>query len=232
MSVNFDPSADFVGTTDGLEAVTLLRRGSGPSTPGTIVSHALRRAVTIREATIRNRYHTRKQVPSGGRYTAGDVAWHLPTGSLSDAPRLGDVIVDGDDRRWTILEVQLATLGTRWRCIARNLAVAYALDDTVVILKATYAKGEGGAAEPTWRIWKTGVRARIQPALADMATEHRARRTVVRYQIFVEEDVALDHTHRLQGPDGTIYKINASHGSERIGELQTIDADVTPWPSP
>ncbi len=229
MTVNFDPAADFVGTTDGLEAVTLSRRGTAA---GTTVAHALRRAVTVREATLRNRYHTRKKVPSGGGCTAGDVTWHLPVEELGGAPELGDVVVDGTGDRWTILEVQLATLQTRWRCMARNLVVAHALDDTIVVLKATYAKGVGGAAEPTWRVWKTGVRARIQPAETDVVTELAARQTVGRYQIFIAEDLALDHTHRIQGPDGTLYRVNGSNGAERIGEVQTIDADVTAWTSP
>jgi hypothetical protein len=225
MALEFDPSADLVGVTDGLETVTLRRRGSSVAT---VITHALRRAVTTREATVLNRYNTRKrEVPTGGRYTNSDAAWHLPTQQLGDRPRLGDLIVDGQGQRWTILDVQLATLRTRWRCTARDLAVAFALDDTVTILEATYAKGEGGAAEPTWRTWKTGVRARIQPATADVGAKHQARQTTTRYEIFLEEDLALDHNHRIQGPDGTIYKVRATLGAGRIGELQSIDAEVT-----
>lgn len=230
MTVSFDPDADFARVIDGLETVTLRRRGSSAAT---VVTHALRRAATTREATLHNRYSTRKrEVPSDGRQTASEVAWHLPTEQLSDAPRLGDAIVDVDGRRWTILDVQLTTLGSRWRCATCNLAVAYGLDDTITILKATYVKGDGGAAEAIWRPWKTGVRARIQPAAAEMGTQHRSRRTTTRYQIFVEEDVAVDHGHCIQGPDGTVYKVRGTLGAQRIGELQTIDAEVTPWPLP
>jgi len=221
MSLNFDPSTDFADMVDGTETVTLRRRGSTPGSPGTVISHALRRAVTTREAA-----------ESNGRYTASDVNWHLPAEQLSAAPRLGDVLTDADGRRWTILDVQLATLRTRWQCATRNLAVVYGLDDTVTILKATYAKEEGGAAEPTWRPWKTGVRARIQPAVAEVASEHQARQTTTRYRIFVEEDLVLNHTHQIQGPDGTIYKITGTTGAQRIGELPTVEAEVTPWPAP
>ena len=224
MTVNFDPDADFANAIDGLETVTLRRRGSSGAT---VVTHALRRAATTREAAVRNRYDTRKEVPSDGRHTASDVTWHLPTEQLGDSPRLGDAIVDGQGRSWTILDVQLTTLRSRWRCAARNLAVVYGLDDTISILKASYVKGDGGAAEPAWRPWKTGVRARIQPAVTETATEHQTRRTTTRYRIFVEEDVAVDHNHCIQGPDGTIYRVRGTHGAERIGELQTIDAEVT-----
>ncbi len=159
------------------------------------------------------------------------MTWHLATEQLSNAPQLGDVITDGEGRRWTVLDVQLTTLRTRWRCAARNLAVVYALDDTITVLKATYVKDDGGAAEPTWRPWKTGVRARIQPRATKMDTEHHARQTTTKYRIFVEEDLTLDHTHRIQGPDGTIYKVTGVTAAERIGELETIEAEVTPWPS-
>ncbi len=221
MTVNFDPSDDFAETVDGTETVTLKRRGSSAET---IITHALRRAVNTSEAQVRNVYNTWKAPSGGGRHTAADLTWHLPKEQLSDAPRLGDTIIDGGDRRWTVLDVRLATLETRWQCFARNLSVAYGLDDTVTILKATYAKGDGGAAEPTWNVWKTGVRARIQPAEVDVDTEHQTRRTKRRFQIFVEEDVALDHNHRIEGPDTTIYTIRGTLGAERIDQVQTVDA--------
>lgn len=224
MSLNFDPSADFAKALDGTESVALRRRGTEPGSSETIIAHALRRSVTVREAQSRNRGVTWKSVPSGGHYTAGDVVWHLPVEELPEAPLLGDLIVDADTRRWTVLEVHRAAMQTRWRCLTRNLAIAFGLDDTVAILRAVYAKGDGGAAEPSWQTWKTGVRARIQPAGVDVDTQHRTRQVDSRYQIFLEEDVALDQTHLIRGPDGAIYQIRGTRGTDRIDELQTIDA--------
>ena len=219
--MDFNPTDDFADVVDGTETVTLKRRGSSAQT---IVINALRRAVDTREAMVRNAYNTWKTPASEGRHTASDLTWHLPKAQLGDAPRSGDLIVDGSGQRWTVLDVRLATLETRWQCLTRNLAIAFGLDDTVTILKATYAKGDGGAAESTWNVWKTGVRARIQPAEVDVGTEHQARRTTRRFQVFVEEDVALDHSHRIQGPDGTIYRIRGTLGTERIDQVQTVDA--------
>lgn len=226
MSLNFDPSADFAKAIDGTESVALRRRGTEPGSSETIVAHALRQNVTVHEAKTRNRGNTWKSPPSGGHYTAGNAVWHLPVEELPEAPLLGDLIVDADARRWTVLEVHRAAMQTRWRCLARNLAIAYGLDDTVAILRAVYAKGNAGAVEPTWRTWKTGVRARIQPAAVDVDTQHRTRQAHARFQIFLEEDVALDQTHLIRGPDGTIYQIRSTSGTERIDELQTIDATM------
>jgi hypothetical protein len=219
-----DPSNDFTTITDGVEAVTLLRRGG--DTAGTPVSHAWRRAVTTSEATIINSGNVRKTMPSGGQYMAGDVVWNLPAGELPAAPRLGDAILDGAGGRWTILAVKLVTLGSRWRCTARNLVIAHRLDDTITVLKAVFTKSSCGAAEPVWHTWRTGIRARIQPAEVKMQTDAQARRSVLEHRIFLAEELTLDQTHRILGPDGQAYRILSSLGNERIGELQVIRAEA------
>ena len=224
MTIDFDPTDDFADVVDATESVTLKRRGTSSATA---IAAALRRAVDTHQASARNLYNTWKKPASAGHLTACDVIWHLPKEQLSEAPRLGDLIVDADNARWTILDVRLATLKTRWQCFARNLAVVHGLDDTLTILKATYTKGSGGAAEPAWNVWRTGVRARIQPAKAAVDVENQTRRSTRRFQIFVEEDVALDHNHRIQGPDGTVYRIRGTTGAQRIDEVQNVDAEVT-----
>jgi hypothetical protein len=103
MSVGFDPSTDLVDVADGLEAVTLIPRRASE---GTTIAHALPRMVSLREAAA-----------SGGQYTQADVRWHLPVEEYATRPALGDVIQDGDGTRWTVLEVEKATMGTRWGCL-------------------------------------------------------------------------------------------------------------------
>ena len=217
--MNLDPSTDFVQAADGLEAVTLRRRGSDLVSAGTAIAHALRRVVTTREAAA-----------SGGRVTASDVTWNLPAAELTEPPRLGDILCDASGRRWTVLDVARTTLGSRWRCTSRNLAVVYGLDDTITVLRATYAKSDGGAMDPDWLPWKTGIRARIQPVAAQIHPQNQTRQTTTRFQIFIEETLMLNHAHRILGPDGTVYKIVGTTAAERIGELERIDAEVTPWP--
>ena len=217
----FDPTDDLAAIADGTETVTLLRRGSATGAAGTVIAHALRRAITAGEAAIVTSGDVHKVVPSGGQQLADDLVWHLPAAELPEPPRLGDVILDGDDRRWTILIVKRTTLGARWRCETRDVAIAHGLDDTISVLKAT---APGGYGEPTWQTWKTGIRARIQPIATkiDAATPS----TTTTYRIFVEENLDLDHTCSIRGADGTIYSITGSTGAERIGELQVIEAEI------
>lgn len=209
MTLDFDPSDDLASVADGLQSVTVKRPGSSESTE---VTHALMRAVRTRELE-----------ESNGRYTAGDVAWHLPASELAAPPRPGDVIVDADGRRWTVLDVQQTVLGSRWRCVARNLAVVHGLDTYVDVEQATYTKGTGGAERATWHVWRTGLAARIQPAEIQVKDEHDRRTTAARFKVFLAEDLELDHTHRIKGPDGAIYRILACRKAERIDALAEID---------
>ncbi len=230
MTFSFNPGGDLARVADGSETVRLLRRGAAPGSSGIVVAGALRQSANSQQAVVGNRNEIRRPAESDGKLVASDAVWHLPAEQLGEPPRLGDWIVDSTKIRWTILEVQSATLGSRWRLTTRNVAVAHGLDDTVTILKATYAKGPAGAAEATWKTWRTGVRARIQAQNTRVDTEHRTRRAATRYRIFIEQDLELDHTHRVQGSDGTLYKIVGTTGEGRLGEPQTIEAEVTPWP--
>ena len=216
----FDPADDLASVADGTEPVTLLRRGRTPGDAGTAIAHALRRAITAGEAAIINTGDVSKQVPSGGQQLAEDLVWHLPVSELPDAPRLGDVILDGDGGRWTILTVKLATLGARWRCETRDVAIAAGLDDAISVQKNT-----GTVSSPIWQTWKTGIRARIQPIETTIDSSAATPSTTTRCRIFLEENLDLDHTCRICGPDGTIYTILNSTGADQIGELQVVEVE-------
>jgi hypothetical protein len=211
MALPFDPGGDFLDVVDGFQPVTLVRPGSSATTA---VEHALRRAIRTREAQA-----------SQGQYTSGDVIWQIPAAEAPEAPRLGDAIVDASGRRWTILNVRAATRDSRWRCITRDLAIAHRLDEAIRIERATYAKGPSGAEEPTWRLWKSGVRARIQPVGAEVQRRHERTAAVTAYRIFVAEDPELDPHCRVRGPDGTVYRVIGFHKAERIDALAQIDAE-------
>jgi hypothetical protein len=221
--LNFDPSADFSRIADNTEAVTLLRRGVNSGDAGTTILHALRCTAHSGEFAARNRDESRRFINSDGQCIAADIDWHMPAAELAVPPSIGDVILDGDGRRWTIMELELILLGTRWRCFARELSIAHGLDDTVTILKAEFAKGQSGAVEPTWRLWRTGIRARIQPIEVKVDVEHFAQCATSSYRIFLEEDLTLDSTHRIRNAEGAVFQITSVTGAARLGELQTIE---------
>jgi len=217
MYLCFDPSSDFVQAVDGLEPVTLLRRGAGVAALGTVIAHALRQVATVHEAA-----------PSDGRATASDVTWHLSVAELPDPPRLGDVLRDARGVRWVVLEVVQTTLGSRWLCPSRSLAVAHGLNDTITILRAAYPKGAAGAMDPVWQPWRTGIWARIQPLAAETSLAEESRETLARCRVFVEEPLELDHRHRIRGPEGTLYRVLRTTLAQRIDELPSIEVEVVP----
>ncbi len=209
MTTHFDPGGDFARVIDRLVRLTLIRPGTLLETA---VDHALSHTVRTREAQR-----------SGGRYTSSDVVWHLPAAELPDEPRPGDVLIEASGRRWTILDVQQASLRTRWRCVCRRLAIRDGLNQQIRIERATYHKTAGGAEEAVWQVWRTAVPARIQPLAAETTGRHDRDGTAARFRVFCGDDLRLDHTYRIRGPDGTAYRIAACRKSERIDAVMEID---------
>lgn len=204
----FNPCDDFPCVADGLQAVTLIR----PGTPLAIELAALRGAVSQREAAA-----------STGRYTAADVAWHLPGNRLTTAPRVGDLVMDGGGRRWTILSVVRATCGARWRCICRSLAIGQGLDDYIDLERGVATKSAAGAEVLTWRPWRTGLACRIQPAAAQPGEGGQAGRDL--WRIYLLDEVALEGVCRARAPDGSVYRILASRRPQRLGELMYLEVE-------
>jgi hypothetical protein len=196
----------------------LRRESTGGS--GETIAHALRRTIDAAEVVGGDR----KTVDSDGRYTAADASWSFPSEGLSAAPRLGDILRDSAGRRWTILETRLVAFDSRWRCRTRELSIAFGLEDAIDILAAEYAKSESGAATATWTVVRENIRGRIQPLETRIGEENSAPQSVRRCKIILEEPFDLDHRHRLRGPDGTLYRIDAAAGFPQLGELQTIEA--------
>jgi hypothetical protein len=203
---------DFEMIADGLESVTLLRRELLTG-PGKVIARALRRALGVAEVIGENR----RTVESDGRYTASDVSWSLPAAELANPPRLGDVLQDGVGRRWTLLDARLVAIAARWRCFARELSIAFGLEDAIDVLKVDEA-GE-------WTVVREGVRGRIQPRETKVVTAESGQSSVRHCQIILEEPFDLDHTNRLRGPDGALYRIVAVAGFSRLGQLQTVDVE-------
>jgi len=210
----FDPGNDLVRVADGLLPVCLHRPGTSHAIP---IAQALRQS---RAAPCAQR--------SGAEPPARDVVWHLPAEQLPITPRPGDVLVASDGRRWTVLTVEEATLGSRWRCVCRDLIEMHGLNQSIDIEKASYRKAAQGQQEIDWHTWRTGVRARIQPVSSKTASEHPLPATVARYRIYCLEDLELNHHHRIRGPDGARYRILGTSKADRIDALLEIDVVKLP----
>ena len=136
------------------------------------------------------------------------------------------MILDAAGRRWTILEMRLVALGARWRCRTRELVDRLRTWKTSsTSFRPRFPQSESGAVETTWIVLHEHVRGRIQPIETKITAEHSVPTSVRRCRIILEESFDLDHTHRLRGPDGTLYRITAVDGFPKLGELQTVDVE-------
>lgn len=192
---------------DGTEQVTL--RQAGIST-GETISGALRRAVRVVE---------REQ--SGGEYQAHDLKWIIPAKGLVSAPQPGWILEDGLGVTWTILEVSLDGLGSRYALRCRNLVIEERLDLVIVVEQSTTRLSASGDAIVTWEVVHAGIRARIAPI--DSQVMHDQDRRFLRgtHVVYLAEEIPLDTSHRFRS--GThVYRVLSVAGRERIGELVSV----------
>lgn len=110
MPFSTDIASDFT-LFDGLETVTLTRQNAAGA-PMTNVK-GLRR---VQEQ--QNMAASPAAMPS----EPTDLVWHLWTATLGGAvPKNGDTITDDSGTVWTIVELSLTTLGTRYRAKCRKV---------------------------------------------------------------------------------------------------------------
>lgn len=210
----FDPGDDFPAVVDRLEAITLVRSDGSASTP---ISAALRLAERVDPGA-----------PTQGVYQAARAVWHVPAAELVEPPRLGDVVVDAEDRRWTILSVERAAAGTRWRCRTEARRLDPARQDTIAIEQPVYARTESGALVTTWQAVATGLAARIQPVTERMHVETGRQWSASRVVVYLAQPVAVDAQCRIRDSQDRLYTILQVRNVSRNDALVEIDALMQP----
>ena len=200
---------------DGAEAVTLRPRGE---TIGATIPRALRRRIEQQEAE-----------PSDGTCLATDVRWHLPAGEVADEPLPGATIVDSQGEIWTMLSVERQTLGSRYVCTCRNLAIAGGLNEYITLERAVWSLDAHGAPLATWTQAGPPLRARLHPLDAESTTQHDQTTLRRRFRIYVTETIPLDASTRLVH-DGARYRIISYERPARIDALFAVEGEeIADW---
>jgi len=213
MSTAFNPSQDLARVVDGLQAITLRRPGTPTSQS---IAHALRRVIAEREASA-----------SQGRYTRGDVLWHLPSSELTMTLQLGDQIVSSAGERVTILEFRRATLNSRVVCVCRNLVLAAGLESWIALQAGTPIVGMNGSRQLAWRDVVVGLPARVQLVREEAAVRDERRVVLQEFRITIGETVTLSERMRAVDPDGRAYDVSGLEAADRIDQLPTLLAQRT-----
>lgn len=201
---------DFAVLVDGLEDVTLRRRNS---TTEIEIENAWRHLPKTQAATS-----------SEGAAVQADVVWHLQLPMGVTAPQLGDVVVDQQESRWTILETEeLVKLG-RWKCVARELRLAYGCSDRVDIDRPVWGDTGSGPEIVDWTpiCAALPVSIRLDEMVLDTLTTPPTKQLF--YQIVLSEMIALEPDDRLTAEDGKSYRLQSLQQAERIDALPIVVA--------
>lgn len=216
-------------TWDNVEPVYLeIGRGASQAQRGRLSSTdyvpvAKRTFVTTKEAAA-----------SGGVYTTGDLSWSLPAVVLTPGvqPKPGDVVIDSDQVRWTVLAVDRRRWRQRWKLTCRNLTIAYDLRDKIDVQRATLASDSAGAPLKTFppaggAVLYRGLTCRVQPLTADVVEERGIRGKETHYDVTVDRQVSVDTEDRIVW-NGVILDIVGYRQPELITELPVIEATAKP----
>lgn len=206
MTLATDIAGDFALVADNLEAATLKRPGSSATTA---ITNALRRAISTDQAA-----------ESQGKYTRSDVVWHFPVSE--GTPHVGDILVPttAPSERWTILDYSKETLGARWRCVCRDIAIAFGLSQVFTIRQVQTKRGPRDAAADysQFKEVRTGFRGKLQvDSITPEVSDGRQGGTVTA-RFYMYEAFELDGTHLVVEANGTEWGVESYLGLEEIGQ--------------
>jgi hypothetical protein len=199
-------ATDFAEIVDGLEEVTLRRR-DGLTTVAVV-------------AARRQRVNQREGEPSAGTVVESNAEWHLAFAE-GVAPHVGDVVLDADGGRWTILTAEQLPLLGRWKCATRDLRIAYGCGERVDIERPIWSEGETPEIVG-WTYVATALPVRIQslkisqPVSVSVDESEAGRAT---FRIILGESLALEPHDRFVAGDGAIYLLESYEQAERIDVL-------------
>jgi len=203
-----DPTQDHE-VFDGGEPLLFRQAGTGACDR---IPHALRRGVSLSE--LNN---------SRGVLRQGDVRWDAPAAGLAFAPAPGDQFQAADGQLWTILRVEQAVFGTRFRCWSRNLILAEHLRDLVTWQTALWETDAEGAAVPHWIDQQTQLPARIQPLSAAPQTADDQQAWHATHAIYLSEALPIKGGQRLVC-QGIVYEAQRVDDAQRLDRLFVVYA--------
>jgi head-tail adaptor len=193
---------------------------------------------------VRRRMLSAKELAaSGGAYIGGDSAFLIPTPLLAALlaqerqPKPGDQILDAGGQTWTVLgaqgQKQDRTAYQTWKCVCRNLAIVYDLQDLIDIQRATITYDAGGGKVKTWPSDGGGstpypsLPARVQLLTDEVVEERGMRGFRGTHAVIVSKQLSVTYEDRIKW--GSVYlDIVGYHNPERIDELPVIDAMLPP----
>lgn len=174
---------------------------------------------------------------AGGIYTSQDLVWCVPRELVDPigGVKPSDVIEDASDVQWSVLECPLNTHRSWYRCVCRNLVLAYDLRDAIDIWAPTNGQDAQGNRSPTMAALYSSIPGRLQP-VEGIEQEMFGKVAIVKSytcylasQLTVAEDLAITNEMqvRIHGAS-TAYQIKGWRNAARVGDLFEIDVEIVP----
>jgi hypothetical protein len=207
----------------------------------TLTSQAKLGATTFRIPVAKRRAPGFKELaPSGGVYTSQDLVWLLPSVLVTAAgavglksPKPGDLITDNGQTAWTILECPLNTLKSTFRCMTRDIILAYDLRDTLTLRRPPATVTTDAAGGRTYSESDTvasGVACRFQEQRGEVADERGKRVTVRKFFVWVGQRLYPTVEDQVVDEAGNVYEVTGWGDVDRIDFSQRLECELR-WPS-
>ena len=148
-----------------------------------------------------------------------DAVWHLQLPAGEPAPSLGYVVLDGQDNQWTIRQTEESALLGRWKCVTRDLRVAFGCDDRVDVERAVWDDLGNGPEIIDWTYVYTALPVKIQPDETVVSDTSTMPTSTARYKIILGESFPLQADDRFLAADGAIYRLESLQQADRIDVL-------------
>lgn len=214
MSFGVDASANYLtwGNVQAVQVTSIANSGDSIFE----ISVAKRRAPGFTELA-----------PSGGVYTKQDVVWLLPKVLADDVgftPKPGDKVT-AEGVNWTILECPLNTLRSTYRCMTRDLILAYDLRGELSVNRpaATTTTDDAGGRTYTYTQPYSGIACRFQETSSEPSDERGKRATVKRYTVTVNQRLRLTMEDQIVDENGEVYELTGWDNADRIDQLMTLE---------
>ena len=171
--------------------------------------------------------------PSGGVYTSQDLVWLLPAALVqaagaigNQAPKPGDLI-NAEGVAWTILECPLNTLRSTYRCMTRDLILAFDLRGTLSVKRPTATETDNaGSRVYAYTTVYSGIPCRFQEQTADGVDERGRRLTRRSFSVWVGQRLYLQKEDQIIDENGTVYEWMSSQDADRINQMQQLTCEL------
>lgn len=198
--IEMDLSKDFA-CLDQLQPVTLRRRGSTQQVP------------------IAQAFRLESQATEVQGTAKADAVWHLVLPNEEPAPQPGDVVIDGESNRWTVLAVEeLQALG-RCKCHTRDLTLAFGCHQLVDVTRPVWGDNGSGPEIVDWAQVCQSLPVNIQLDEMVLDTTTTPPTQNLYFNIILSESIDLRPDDRLTADDGISFRVQAYEQADRIDVL-------------